>query len=227
MHCLEHWAKQYHSNIYVLYLVLVSALSLREHFLPKAVFPAIPLSKETKSIGCRISCLLPQFLISGSPSACPVLASSDPSSRMLCSLTCTASSSFSWTSRFTGKKKSRKVAFSAVSGQRPSLLVSSWRAAQSRTCSNRHQGAQPGPRGLGSLNAVQGSLHCFVCAPQGLYQPTDPTAHSNSRSEQSPLVQLCKCHLQTAPHTRPTGATEPSKRHLMALLGLDTPLWDC
>lgn len=178
---------------------LASVLSLREHFLPKAVFPAIPLSKETKPTGCRISCLLPQFLISGSPSACPVLASSDPSSRMLCSLTCTASSSFSWTSRFTGKKKSRRVVFSGVSGGRSSLLLSSQRGAQSRTCSNRHQRVQPGPRGLGSLNPVQGSLQSFVCAPQ----LTDPPAHSSSRFEQSQLVHLCKCHLQTAPHTRP------------------------
>lgn len=35
------------------------------------------------------------------PAACPVLASSPPSSRMLCSLTRTASSSLSWMSRFT------------------------------------------------------------------------------------------------------------------------------
>lgn len=39
------------------------------------------------------------------PSACPVLAKRLPSSRMLCSLTCTASSSFSWTSRFTGRAR--------------------------------------------------------------------------------------------------------------------------
>ncbi len=37
------------------------------------------------------------------PAACPVLASSPPNSRMLCSLTRTASSSLSWMSRFTTK----------------------------------------------------------------------------------------------------------------------------
>lgn len=175
-------------------------MSLRERFLPKAVFPAISLSKETKSICCRISCLLLQFLISGSPSACPVLASSDPSSRMLCSLTCTASSSFSWTSRFTGKKKSRKVAFSGVSGRRSSQLPE---RCPKQDLLHTAPGTSAWPKRSGKFKSSAGSLQSFVCAPQRLYQPTDPPAHSSYRFEQSQLAQLCKCHLQTAPHTRP------------------------
>lgn len=45
------------------------------------------------------------------PAACPVLASSPPSSRMLCSLTRTASSSLSWMSRLT---KMRRCTYSIM-----------------------------------------------------------------------------------------------------------------
>ena len=58
---------------------------------------------ELVSLGCWKAVLAQDELQSlpWLPAACPVLARSVPSSRMLCSLTLTASSSFSWTSLLT------------------------------------------------------------------------------------------------------------------------------
>ncbi len=53
------------------------------------------------------------------PAACPVLAKRVPNSRMLCSLTRTASSSSSWTSRLTEKSRQSQNTKFSNEGQQP------------------------------------------------------------------------------------------------------------